>query len=257
MNASRGSGERFPQRLFVAGVHDVAVRVVHFRERRQVMDAFSLDPRWATPVMPLGAGLAFSQQFPLQLEHEIGVFAMGGDDHAEFLGETHGVIQLFVADAERALVREENLEAADAFLHDLGKLVFAFLVQARHGLVEREIAGTMAFGFAEPKLEAVGERLLHAGLADHLDDRRRTADERSLAGRFMRILRESSHERQIDVHMGIDEAGEHILARSIDDGGLGRRVEIRPDAGDLLTLAIDVRRVLFAGGDDTTILDEK
>ena len=152
------------------------------------MDAFSLDPRWAAPVMPFGAGLAFGEQFLLQLEHEVGVFAVGGDDHAEFLGEPHRVIQLFVGDAERALVREENLEAADASLDDLGELVFAFLVQARHGLVKREIAGTMALGFAEPELEAVGQRLLRAGLADHLDDGGRAADERGFAAGFVRVL---------------------------------------------------------------------
>ena len=69
---------------------------------------------------------------------------MRGGDDAEFLGEPQRVVELLVSDAERALVSEENLEAADAFLDDLGELVFALLVETRHGLVEREITGALA-----------------------------------------------------------------------------------------------------------------
>ena len=144
MNAARGSGERFLQRLFATGVHDVAMRIVRFRERHQVVDAFGLNPRRAAPVMPLGAGLAFGEQLLLRLQHEVGVLAMRGGDDAEFLGEPQRVVELLVSDAERALVSEENLEAADAFLDDLGELVFALLVETRHGLVEREITGALA-----------------------------------------------------------------------------------------------------------------
>ena len=73
----------------------------------------------------------------------------------------------------------------------------------------------------------------------------------------MRVLRESAHERQIDVHMRVDEAGEHVFALGIDDRRLRRRFELRADAGDLLALAIDVRSILFARGNDTAIFDEE
>ena len=147
------------------------------------MHALGLDLRRAAPVMPFGTGLAFGEQLLLGLKHEVGVFAMGGDDHAEFFGEPHCVIKLFVGDAERAFVSEEDFETGDAALDDFGELSFAFLVEARDGLVEREIAGAVALSLIQPEFEAVGERLLVAGLADHLDDGGRAADQRGFTAR--------------------------------------------------------------------------
>ena len=67
------------------GVHDVNVRAGHFGERHQVMHAFGFDDAAAGSSMPFGSGLAFAEQFLLQLENQIGVLAMRGDDHAELL----------------------------------------------------------------------------------------------------------------------------------------------------------------------------
>src|SRR6266404_2945078 len=127
--------------------------------------------------MPFGTGLAFAEKLLLQFKYEVGVFAMRGNDHAEFLGEAHGVVEFFIADAERALVGEKNLEAADACFNDVGELAFRLLVEARHGLMKRKIAGALALGFAQPELEAVGERLLRTRLTDHLDHGGRAADQ--------------------------------------------------------------------------------
>ena len=56
---------------------------------------------------------------------------------------------------------------------------------------------------------------LRAG-AKHFDERRRAADKRGLAGRFVGVLGKRAHERQINMHMRIDEAGENKFARGID-----------------------------------------
>src|ERR1017187_7880822 len=221
------------------------------------MNSLGLDARRPAPIMPLGPGLAFAEEFLLHFHNDISILAMGRDDHAEFFREAHRVIQLFVGEVERALVGEENLEAADALLDDLGKLVFAFLVETRDRLVKREIARGILFRSAQPELETIGQRLLVARLANHFDHGRRAANERRFAGRLVRVLRKRAHEWQEDVDVWIDKSGENVFARCVDYGAFWWRLQIRADAGDLFAFAIDVRRVLLAGGDDPTILNEE
>ena len=91
-------------------------------ERHQVMHALGLDRRRPRRLVPLGAGLALGQQLPLQLRDERLVLAVGGDDHAQLLGQRQRVIQLGVVDAEGALVGQEDLERRDAVGDDLAKL---------------------------------------------------------------------------------------------------------------------------------------
>ena len=48
--------------------------------------------------------------------------------------------------------------------------------------------------------------------AAHFDERGRAADERGPAAGVVGVLRERAHERQVDVDVRIDEAGEDVLA---------------------------------------------
>ena len=93
-------------------MHDVDVRAGQFGEGHQMMHAFRFDERRAALVMLLRAGLAGGEQFLLPLGDERLVFAMRGDDHAEFLRELQRAIKLRVVDAERAFVGEEDFEAS-------------------------------------------------------------------------------------------------------------------------------------------------
>ena len=73
----------------------------------------------------------------------------------------------------------------------------------------------------------------------------------------MRVLRKGRHEREINVHMGIDEAWEDILAGRIDHFCAGLRRKVALNAGDGFVLTENVSDKAFAGSDDFAGLDEK
>ena len=100
------------------------------------------------------------------------------------------------------------------------------LVVTAKAHVEGEIAGALALGFAEPKLEG-GQRPIGPRRANHLDEGCRAADERSLAGRLVRVLGEGAHERQVDVNVGVNETGEDVFAFGVNDLGARRGRRLR------------------------------
>ena len=63
------------------------MRAGHLGKGHQMMHAFRFDHRRPAPVVPFRPGLAFAEQFLLQLGHEICVLAMRGGDDAELLRE--------------------------------------------------------------------------------------------------------------------------------------------------------------------------
>ena len=85
--------------------------------------------------------------------------------------------------------------------------------------VERVVAGAVAFGLRLPELIAF-QRIVEPRRAAHFDEGRGAADQRRDAGGLVRVLGEGRHERQIDVDVRIDEAGENQLARGIDHFGV-------------------------------------
>ena len=91
-------------------------------EREEMVDAFGLDERRAALVVLRGIGLAGGEEFSATLGDKGFVFAMGGDDDAEFLGELERSVEFGVVDAERTLVGEEDFERADPAPHDLAEL---------------------------------------------------------------------------------------------------------------------------------------
>ncbi len=72
----------FAQRFLAAQVHNVNMRAGHLGKGHQMMHALRFHKRGTAPVMPFRPGLAFGEQLLLQLRHEVGIFAMGGRDHA-------------------------------------------------------------------------------------------------------------------------------------------------------------------------------
>jgi hypothetical protein len=54
--------------------------------------------------------------------------------------------------------------------------------------------------------------------------------------------------------MRINEAGENILTRSVDDFRSGRRAEIATDGGNLFAFAENVGDVLIRSGSDLSVL---
>ena len=97
---------------------------------------------------------------------------------------------------------------------------------------------------------------LPAGAA-HFDERRRSADERRPAARVVVVFGERAHERQIDMHVRIDESRKHILAGGIDDFGAARRRQVVADRGDRFAFAEDVGNVLVGCRGDLAVFDKK
>ena len=120
---------------------------------------------------------------------------------------------------------------------------------------KREVARALALRLAEPKLEGV-ERLFFAARTDHFDKGRGAADERSPAGRLVRVFRKRAHERQVDVNVRIDEAGEDILPGRVDHLGVVRRVEVAVDLRDRFVFAKNVGDVAVRRRDNLAILDQ-
>ena len=60
----------------------------------------------------------------------------------------------------------------------------------------------------------------------------------------------------MNVHMRIDEARKDKLPGGIDHLATCRSCDVAIDPRDRLVLAINIRHVAFAGGDDLAILDQ-
>ena len=78
---------------------------------------------------------------------------------------------------------------------------------------------------------------------------------RRAARGLVRVLRERAHERQIDVHVRIDETRENIFAGRIDNFVGLDVVDLGIDPRDRFVFAEDVRDVAFVGGDYFAILN--
>ena len=76
-------------------------------ESGEMVYPLGLDQRRTALVVLGGVGLAGGEEFLLALEHEGFVFAVGGDDDAEFLGQFERGVELGVVDAEGPLVGQK------------------------------------------------------------------------------------------------------------------------------------------------------
>ena len=115
-HAALAGGDGLVERFLAAQVDDVGRGAGQLGKRHQVVHALGLDGGRAALVVLAGVGLAGGEQFLAALGDQRLVFAVRGDDHAEFLRELERAVELGVVDAERALVGEEDFEGADAAL---------------------------------------------------------------------------------------------------------------------------------------------
>ena len=210
----------------------------------------------AAGLVPFGPRLALGEQLGLQLRHQLGVLAMGGDHHAQFPGQLQRVIQRRVLDAEGALVRQEHLEGGHAVRHQLAQGLLGALVPACHADVEGVVAGAVSGGHLRPGVPAAAQ-LVASGGGQHLDKGGGAADQRGLAGRGVGVLGKRSHERQMDMHVRVDKAGEDVLAARVDGFAALRRYQVLADQRDGLTLDQHVCPVLLFCRDDLAVLDEQ
>jgi len=220
------------------------------------MHAFGFDAGRAAVMVRLGSGASAGEEFFLQLGDERFVFAVGGDDDAEFLGEFERLPQFGVIDAEGSFVGEEDFEAADALFDDFAQLFGRFRVETRHAHVEGVIAAGFAFGFGEPRGKSFGGRHVARG-TDHFENRGGPADQGRFGSRLVVVLRARAHEGQVDVRVRVDETGEDMLPLGVDHLRAGGRSYVLIDPRDGFTLAEDVCGVTRVRIDDIRIFDEQ
>ena len=218
-------------------------------------DAVGLDAAGPGGLVPLWACLAFGDEPFLHGVHRFRVFTVSRDDDAEFFGDLHEFKELLISDVERALVGQKDLETADAVVrHQIPDLLFGKIVESHHSKVKGVIAARPHFRKSLPLLKG-RLRLVIRTRADHLNDSCRPARKRRLRRGGVIINRVGAHEGQVDMHVRIDEPGEHVLARCIDD--------LRPRAGNRLdhlsnplTLDQHIGHAIVVRRNDPAALDE-
>src|SRR5438093_5577801 len=151
------------------------------------------------------------------------------------------------------MLSKEDLKAAHPTLHNVNELLLGPVVIAGYAHVEGKIAGALAPSSAKPQFKCA-HGSVSPGWTNHLDESGGAADQRRFAGGFVGVLGESAHERQINVHVRVDETREDHFTRGVDHFGVGWSCEIARNAADGLAFAENVRHVRFAGGNNSAIL---
>ena len=231
------------------------MRPGELRERRQVMHPLRLDGRRPGRFVPFGAGLFLAEQLVLKLGDHLRVLAVGRHDHTHLLRQLQRSVKFRIIDAERSLVGEEDLPRRGAVVHDPLENVRRLVVEASDAEVERVVARRLAGRLRLPELVRL-PGIVGPARTDHLDQRRGAADQGRPARAFVGVLGERPHERQVDVHMRIDEAGEDVPAGRIDHLGVFRRRQIRADRRDRFAFAEDVALEAGVRGHDLAVADE-
>src|SRR5690554_2086523 len=256
VHAAELGGQRRLQRRLAAEVHHVALGAGELHERGEVVGAVRLHPLGATGLVPLRADLAFRQQARLQLRHDLVVLAVGSHHHAQLPRQPERLEQLLVVHAEEALVGEEDLERRHAVLHQLAQGGFRLIVELGDAYVEGVIAGAVAGRQLVP-VPVARLQVLQARGRQHLYIGGGAAHQRRLAAGGVRVLGDRAHERQVDVHVRVDEAREDVLAAGVYHFGAVRCLQVLADGGDRLVLDVDVGHHAAAGVDDLAVLYEQ
>src|ERR1017187_6814714 len=253
-HAALPRGDGLIERFLATQVNDVSRRAGEFGEGHQMMHALGLDARRTAGLVKFRASLASGNQFLATLAHERFVLTMRGDDDAEFLRQLERAIKLRVVHAKRTFVGEEDFERTDAAFDDFAKLLLGFVIELRYAHGKREIARGLTDGLFHPKLKTF-QCVVFACRTAHLDERRRAANERGFAAGNVIVLRERAHERQIDVNMRINEAGENKFSFGVNDIRTFWWSDAAVNTRDDFAFAKDVRDVALAGGHYLTVFN--
>ncbi len=232
--AAEAVGHR--QRLGAAQMHHVGPRARRRREGQEFAHALGLDHRRAAGFVPLGAGLAFRKQLPLHRRNQLRVFAMRQHDQVVRGGEVQHAVQVFVADRQRRLVGQVDFDRPQALRDEFLQLHFQFVVKPLDHQVEAVVARGLARSLRLPRGPG-GVEILFLARPCEIHNARRAAHQRR--PRAVGIIRFRRHvrQRQIGMHMRIDESWKHQLPRRLDDRGSRRRVDLLLHRGDRLAFA--------------------
>ena len=159
-------------------------------------------------------------------------------------GNLHGAEDLRVVGVEDAGVRHEHLVAGDAFVDELRHRGEGVGVDASDDLVEPVVDRAVAGGLLMPRCETV-EHFLALRLHGEVDDARRASPRGGARAGLEGVDRGGAAEGQLHVGVGVNAAGDDVLARRIDDGVDGARKVVAEE-----------RRAGAEDGDDRLAVDE-
>src|SRR3984893_3920810 len=136
---------------FTRQMNDVAGGAGIFKKSCKPPSALGFNRLGSAGLVPLWAGLAFSDKLRLKPRDKLSVLAVRSDDHAELLCERQRLIHFAVIDAKEIFIGEKNFERRSAVGHNFAKLRFRFFGEFRDRHVKRVIASTFPVGFRFPE----------------------------------------------------------------------------------------------------------
>ena len=136
------------------------------------------------------------------------------------------------------LVDHELLEGGEPAVHHSPDLRLV-LVPARDADVEGVVDQRLPLRLPHPVVGRLVERLagVRNGEVDHRGDAAPRAGPR--AGAIV-VGRDGAAEREREVHVDVEHAGEHVVPGRVDDLGARRRARVDAERGDLLAGDADV-----------------
>src|SRR6267378_536021 len=227
-----------------------------FEKRCEAVGAFGFDRFGAAGLVPFGAGPPLRQQFLLQTSYEFRVFTVCGDDHSEALGEFEGLVHFAVIDTEKVFVGEKYFERRRAVGNNLSQLRFRFFHKLGDRHVKSVVARALAVGLRLPELIAF-QRIIVAIGAAHFNVGCRSTYERRDAAGLVRVFGKGGHEREIDMHVGIDETWKNEFAGGVDDFRVRGSLDILADACDSFVFDVDIRLDARAHRHNLAISDQQ
>ena len=106
-----------------------------------------------------------------------------------------------------------------------------------------------------PVVGGLAERL--AGVGNGEVDHGRDPAARPGAGAGAIVVRgDRAAEGQLEVHVDVEHAGQHVVPAGIDDLGARSRLQVGAERGDLLARDADVAGEAAGGGDDVAAFDD-
>src|SRR6267142_5583622 len=227
-----------------------------FQKRCEAAGAFGFDRFGAAGLMPFGADPPFCEQLLLQTRYEFRVFTVRGDNHSKALGEFEGLVHFGVIDTEKVFVGEKDFERRRAVGNNLSQLRLRLFHKLGDRHMESVVARALAVGLRLPELITF-QRIIVAIGAAHFNVSCRSTYERRDATGLVRVFGKGSHERKIDMYVGIDKTRKNEFAAGVDDFRLRRSLDIFADACNSFVFDVDIRLNARAHCHDFAIPDQQ
>ena len=205
----------FFQRVVAAEVHDIDGGIGHLGQGDGARSSLGLGRGRAREGVILGTGLAFGQCLLDDHVDGAAVFGMHADHRAGLGRGAHGFEDAGVVEHEDARVSHEELEAGDAFAHQLRHFGELGVGKVGDDAVKSVIGHRFRRRFLHPGVEGGAQRLSFV-LNGEVDQGRGAAESGGASAGFKVIGAGSAAKWHIQMGVDVDPAREHVLARRID-----------------------------------------